>query len=356
MTPLSDKRLESLQVLRAIAALAIALHHTLSDAASLSAGAGQSPPLSSLVSNLAAGVDLFFVISGFVMVHASKALFASPGAPSIFLRKRLIRILPLYWLVTTLFLLAAFSFPDRVHGAATDAAYIVKSYLFIPALRFDGTIQPVFSLGWTLNFEMMFYVLFAGALVLPRAAAVAALVAALVLLVIAGWATAPQSAMLRFWTAPIILEFALGMLIGEAHARGITVAAPLAIGAAIAGVALAAANHDGSGFARLLSWGAGSALVVAGATLGSYRNLPSWLTPLVVLGDASYALYLTHPFAMRVITALWSKLGLVPTIGVGAYIVVAMAAAVMLALLTYRLIEVPILAALRARAGTRLSV
>ena len=350
MTPAASERLDALQVLRAVAALAIVLHHTLADAASLALAQGQAAPMPYLVEPLAAGVDLFFVISGFVMVYASRRDFAVPGAAPAFVMKRLIRIVPLYWLVTTLFLFVAYVLPERVHGGPAEALTILQSYLFIPALRFDGTIQPVFSLGWTLNYEMMFYALFALALFMPRGPAIVALLAVLAGLAVAGNAMAGASVPVRFWTSPIILEFALGVLIGEAYIRGFALALPLAAIAAALGLALVCmADIPQSGWYRLSSWGLGAGFVVAGAALAPWRRLATVPLPLVALGDASYALYLTHPFAMRLMSMLWSKAGLAATVGSSPYILFAVAAAVVLALATHRLVEVPVTQALRQR-------
>ena len=80
----------------------------------------------------AAGVDVFFVISGFVMVHASRGLFARPGASGVFLARRLARIVPLYWGTTTLYLAVALAAPCLLNSALLEPWPVLASYLFIP--------------------------------------------------------------------------------------------------------------------------------------------------------------------------------------------------------------------------------
>ncbi|PZN94338.1 MAG: acyltransferase, partial [Hyphomicrobiales bacterium] len=157
-----------MQVLRAIAAFMVAVHHIQADAAVVAPQGGLSPVWRDILPWMA-GVDIFFVISGFIMVHASGELFGRPGATRLFLERRIARIVPLYWAATTLFLLIGYVVPAALNSGAPDLGQIMASYLFWPAVSTQGLVQPVYSLGWTLNYEMLFYVLFAAALVLPRA-------------------------------------------------------------------------------------------------------------------------------------------------------------------------------------------
>lgn len=346
-----EERLASLQVMRAFAALAVVLHHTLADAASLAAAAGRQAPMAYLVDRLSAGVDLFFVISGFVMVYSSRDLFEARGAAATFLKRRLTRIVPLYWLVTTLLLAVAWLLPDDLNSAPAGIAYVIKSYLFIPAARPDGTIMPVISLGWTLNYEMLFYVLFSFALVLPRRAALMAISGLLLTISAAGLLAQPHAVPLKFWTSPLILEFALGALIAELRCSGARIgfgSATVTVGLGLAVIAFA--QVPAGDFERLLAWGFASAVIVGALTLSRASGLLPAFAPLVALGDASYALYLTHPFAMRAMKTAWVSCDLTPWLGVYTYVVAAVATAVLLALATYRFVERPMLGVLRRRA------
>ena len=183
-------RIDTVQALRAFAALSVAVWHVLHDAIPLDPSGHIERWHNALP--WASGVDLFFVISGFVMVYASAELFGRRSSPMTFMARRLIRIVPLYWGATTLFLVVALATPSSVSQAGFGLADVVMSYAFLPTSRPDGTIQPIYSLGWTLNYEMFFYVVFAACIVLPRRRALAAV--ALLLMLSAGSAFAATMA------------------------------------------------------------------------------------------------------------------------------------------------------------------
>ena len=153
------------------------------------------------------GVDLFFVVSGFIMVYASERLFGRRGVALPFMARRLARIAPLYWVFTAAFAGIAFWFGHLPGHPQASIAHITASFLFLPALRpEDGAYFPVYSLGWTLNYEMFFYLCFAATLALKRREAVATLSVILIVLVAVGrlyvlpWP-------LFYWANPIVLEF-----------------------------------------------------------------------------------------------------------------------------------------------------
>jgi exopolysaccharide production protein ExoZ len=294
-------RFASIQILRAVAALAITIHHGMHEA-DLAARKSGGTFAWQFTLPLEAGVDLFFVISGFVMVHASRDLFGSPASFVPFLRRRLARIVPIYWLATALFLALSFGGLSSTLRAFPVTGEIVASFLFVPFVRPDGYVQPVYSLGWTLNYEMFFYVLFALALPWPREKAVPALVAILMLLVAAGYLVPPSQAAAYFWTRPIILEFGLGMIIGQMALSGVRPSRPVAVALVLAALALFGLVSYAPGIVpdRTLIHGLPSALLVM-AALGfdgdRLTNVPARV--LRELGDASYALYLLHPFALK---------------------------------------------------------
>ncbi|HEV2552801.1 MAG TPA: acyltransferase [Bosea sp. (in: a-proteobacteria)] len=342
-----------IQVLRALAAFMVAVHHVQPDAAVLARLAGQPFAGSDLLPWMA-GVDIFFVVSGFIMVHASASLFDRPGAPALFLKRRLVRIVPLYWAATTLFLLIALALPATLNSAAPSAGQIAASYLFWPALSSSGLVQPVYSLGWTLNYEMLFYALFAMALALPRAVVVPAVTLALAALVGGAALAGPLPLPLGFWGQPIVLEFAAGMGIALLHRRGLQLGhgVRLSLLAAALGLLL---------FGRHLPLGAGpwrdlavhgfaAALMVLAAVTGSREPAaPSVLTiALARIGDASYALYLVHPFVIRGLREIFARLGLFEP---GLFVATALTGAVIAALLVHKLFEVPVTRTLRRWTG-----
>jgi exopolysaccharide production protein ExoZ len=343
----------SIQILRAIAALAIVVLHALHDAGQIASRAGQG--FTAPVLPLGAGVDLFFVISGFVMVVASKRLFGEAGASWLFLGRRVARIMPIYWVVTSAFLLILLLRPGVLNSQAPTLAEIAKSYLFIPYHKpADGLMQPIYKLGWTLNYEMFFYLAFAVAVMFTMTRAVAGLTLVFLALVGLGLWFKPAPGAFSFWTQAIILEFVAGMWIGLAWLKGVRIGPAVAAALAFTAIGVLALSDpnavDFAGPERLWRWGLPAALIIAAAALLPMPRLdasPS-MARLARLGDASYALYLCHPFVLRALTVLWEKLGLGATLSPGfapwAYVVTASVLAALVSLPIYSLFEKPVTA------------
>jgi exopolysaccharide production protein ExoZ len=284
----------SVQALRAIAALAVVLCH-FDQLNRWLVGLKDPYPFDQLSS----GVDLFFVISGFVMVYSSSDLFATKGAAVTFMVRRLARIAPPYWIVTALAI--------QTTTISTDWGSLLGSYLFIPYRVANGNIVPLYGLGWTLNFEMYFYALFSAVIFLRRSIAVTALCVFLSMAVLLGYLLQPTLAPLQFWSDPIILEFAFGMILALLYTGGVRFPTTLRIFLVVAGVALIACfapKMPPSGY-RVIQWGIPAAMVFAGIALGRDINF-GWLrVPVKALGNASYALYLTHPLMIAAVLIGW---------------------------------------------------
>ncbi len=283
---------------------------------------------------------MFFVISGFIMVYSSAELFGARGAAATFLKRRWLRIVPLYWIFTTAWLVAALALPGALNGAELAPGHVAASYLFLPLPAPDGSLQPLYGLGWTLNFEMFFYVLFSAALFLPRGYAVAAVTAALVSLVLLG-AIADLPPPFAFWTQPIILEFAAGMALGLLHAAGLRIPGAASLALALLGLNLLLVL-PGEDLPRWVALGLPALAIVAGAGMmqesGGTRRLERGL---VALGDASYALYLVHPFVIRPLTMAALFVGISSLAGIALYAAVALGIAVIAALVVHDVIERP---------------
>ncbi|MDO1584170.1 acyltransferase family protein [Rhizobium oryzicola] len=315
------KTLYGIQYLRAVAALAVVLFHSAERAgAHFSIGA--------------AGVDVFFVVSGFIMVVISEKRHQSPAA---FLRDRLLRIAPSYWLVTTIMVVGALVglFPNLT----LSTAHLVGSYLFLPVPSPNGgALWPILVQGWTLNYEMFFYLVFASTLMFGLNRRLAALAMVFVLLAVAGFFVTPASPALVFYTRPVILEFLAGALIARFWLRGI-IPGPGA-GLILVAVGLLA-------FAGIYVWQLDfntwicaplAIMMVTGMlALEKAGRLPIW-RPLSYLGDASYSIYLWHTLAISVVLKAATAFALSGWAGIS----IAALAGVALGIVAYEGIERPL--------------
>lgn len=278
-----------IQVLRALAAVMVAAGHAQFEVAGLAARTGLAfTPAAWLP--WPAGVDVFFVISGFIIVHAAAPLHGRADARWTFLAHRIARVVPLYWLATTFVLALAWARPGLLGTGAEGPGYLAASYLFWPMARADGAVQPLYSLGWTLNYEMAFYVLFALVLPLGRRAAVLGVLALLAGLVVIGRVLGPLPVAPAFWSDPIVLEFACGAGLALARQEGLRLPGPARLALAVAGLALLSLAGEAPALPRCLAWGGPAAFLVAAAALGPAGEAGRWINPAIALGDASYAL------------------------------------------------------------------
>nr|WP_145546204.1 acyltransferase [Variovorax boronicumulans] len=327
---LNAESFDGIQYLRAVAALMVVVHHARHYYGDVSGW----PIFGS------AGVDIFFIISGFIMVHATRQLETDGGrlqAATDFLVRRLIRIVPLYWL--------ALAFQDRylVRSGVADIS-LLQDFLFLP--RFNpmhgGDILPSLIVGWTLNFEMFFYVVFALAILFGQRKHLALVLMLLVLVVAGQVLDVEKSAVLRVWTSGLLGEFALGMgvYIFVNHRHWAPSATVASIGLIAGFMALALPN---GAVPRLLADGIPAALIVwSGVHVG--RAMPRWRL-WALLGDASYSIYLVHVFTLPYCYRLFNHLHLAePTpLNVAIALTFSTVASAAVGVVVYRLIEKPLL-------------
>ena len=248
--------------------------------------------------------------------------------------------MPLYWAITSFKVAVLLLGPAVVLHAKLDWAYIAKSYLFIPAPSAGGEIAPLLGVGWTLNFEMFFYALFALALLLRLRPT---LFIAPILVLLAGLSTVKTEAWpvpLFFWANPIVLDFLAGMLVAHWCRAGRTLPAGLALLFVAAGLVylFVPFQRPADDLVRSLATTMASALVVIGA-IGLERETGDRVPRFVLfLGAASYSLYLIHPVIAPAAPQVLVRLGLhAPALA----ILASMAIATVAAALCYVLLEQP---------------
>jgi peptidoglycan/LPS O-acetylase OafA/YrhL len=279
----------NIQALRALAATIVILAHLFPALAALGFHrfGGQ-------------GVDLFFVISGFIMVSTTRV---SRPTPIAFLRARLTRIVPAYWAMTFVMFAAAMIFPKSPESTSASLPDLVRSLLFIPFLKGGRHVTPLLFVGWTLNYEMIFYALFAiGLSFVSYLRGMIFVLAALAAAAAFGAAYRPAETILSFYSSPVILEFGFGAVVGmmaslikdtpRPCARELTVLV-LAV-SIICLFAFPYLNVFG-GF-RIFQAGIPSMAIVACALALERWGMSVRNTFLIEIGNASYVVYLTHVF------------------------------------------------------------
>jgi exopolysaccharide production protein ExoZ len=285
-----------------------------------------------------AGVDLFFVISGFVMVYSSERLFGRINAPIAFLARRIARIVPLYWIMTGVMLVYVVARGFAPSDASPMLA--LASFFFVPYPRPSGGIDPLYGVGWTLNYEMFFYVVFALALMTRRGVAVAGIAVLFVILALFAPAAHFLPRQVVYLGNPIILEFVLGMAVALIYRAGIRLP-PLA---ALLLAALAITEFSYCVWFRhvdLPRWiGYG---VPAAQTVAAFALIKGTVTFRAVekLGDASYALYLIHPAIISLARALSNKGYLNPGAEPWLYLAGVTIISICASLIVHRFLEKP---------------
>jgi exopolysaccharide production protein ExoZ len=286
--------LEGIQILRAIAALIVVLHHSLEE--SMAAVAPFKSP-DWLTTAGAAGVDIFFVISGFIMFYVSFPPDQAAASPISFLVKRITRIYPFYWFCVAL-VLGLWS-SGLFHSLQLDTDVLVRSIFLFPSEHL------IINVSWTLVYEMYFYLIFAVTLTFRRPLVSLFGTTGAILILYSVGHLVTDAAVGVFLGNAIAIEFCFGLALAYLTRRwpGLCSAARLV---SIPGFALLVmaplvvphANTTGlPGAARVLAWGIPAFLIVL-----SFLSLKPSRAPLqrvmVLLGDASYAIYLTHPLVM----------------------------------------------------------
>jgi peptidoglycan/LPS O-acetylase OafA/YrhL len=279
-------------------------------------------------------------------------------SPSAFLGKRLARVFPLYALALLLvcaFVLAGF----RLFGVERiELTRLVLSLLFIPAFDAGGhAVHPYLFVGWTLQYEMFFYIVFSIALFSGHRHRELVVIA--FFMTIAAAAELVASPLVRYYANPIVWEFVYGILIAkyalssvEANASGKALFAQFLIGIGILLLALGALAYPDLTLAhRSVFYGIPAAMIVLGSVLLEKCGSVSLNRLLLTLGFASYSIYLTHPFVLQFAGKAVIMAGITQSLPLllGSYILMAIGVGIV-GVLCYTLVERPVASGLSRRA------
>lgn len=294
-------KLQSLEVLRAVAAMLVVLFHVQ---AIMTAKFGVVP-FGGAFGAGSRGVDLFFVLSGFIITTVHRPDWGRPAGLRVYLWNRLTRIYPAVFVMSA-FAVATYAagFHGVGHGGKLRAWEIVSGFLLLPQAG-----EALVNVTWTLKYEMAFYLLFACAIVNRR----------LGLAVLCGWqgvilamilsGAALPAGWIGFYLRPICLEFGIGMVCALLVARpptqwlsAVVMCAGLILFVGSLAVDTRRAVPFGGSSAVLL-FGGGAGMIVGGLALLDRGRLhaPPWMT---YLGAASYSIYLVHFSAISLIAAV----------------------------------------------------
>src|ERR1039458_2438103 len=325
------RKYQGLQILRITAAsMVLLMHSTLYAHQRLDQhfrvwGAGQT------------GVDLFFVLSGFVMVYSSSKLLTDPNGWKIFARRRIIRIVPMYWIATSLKLIVLLFTASYGLHSQFRVANIIDSYLFLPSRNSEGSIVPVLDLGWTLNCEMFFYFLFTLALFF-RMNVYRFVGVVLILLAFFGFFRQPDWPAASFYLSTGFLQFFFGLVIARVCQTSKNIPRHFAL--PLLGLGFLCLIGPWSSANQLHGMGNGLAAALIVYSMASLEDSLSRISGFVLYGaDASYVIYLFHPFIAPLAPVAFMKFHLLhPWLCVGCSVFLALAAGCLI----HHLIEAPI--------------
>jgi exopolysaccharide production protein ExoZ len=336
--------LYNLHLLRAIAALGVVYFHTTSTAGlKLRWDVGSR------------GVDVFFVISGFIIAYIGTS------KPQQFFRRRLIRVVPFYWAATLVVFGLVLALPRYFRSTTADLTHLVMSLLFVPHESAVGEMHPTLVLGWSLNFEMLFYVAFAVALLLSRRWSPLVCVAGLVSFVVAVHAIGTSNAVLAFYARPIVLEFCAGIgvfyLFNWCSARRDRLARVGALKGCLlvllvgSLIAIAVFEHQYPEVPRYLVAGIPSFFIVSSALLlERIYGVTSKNRVVHLLGEASYIIYLIHPYIVFTVLRVFVKdADRLSSPAIVALIIGLLALVSVIAIVIHLVFEKPVMAFLRSR-------
>lgn len=270
--------IRNIQGLRAFAAINVVLFHIIGTASAY----GFKPHILSFFEGWGAnGVDIFFVVSGFVMYYTQTLSRKSVAG---FYVSRLIRIIPLYWLLTSLLILIGILLPSAFNRLTLDPYSIFSSYLFLSQALSGG--HPLLFLGWTLEYEILFYLFFGLSIILHKDWQRLLSIFAMLTVAIA------------IGSSLIVYEFFWGMLLAyifvnkprasESQGLLIILTGALLLSASIAD------ELQSLELSRIYVWGIPSIFIVAGSVYA--RQISS--RTVLYLGDASYSIYLVQVFTI----------------------------------------------------------
>ena len=334
-------RLLGIQAARGVAALIVVLYH---------ATRSLSQPqylghvgLGNVFGFGHAGVDFFFVLSGFIISHVHGMDIGRPDRAARYAWRRFARIYPIYWAVTALLVLRDAFAPDA--AARLTPARLLESVTLLPL---GG--EPMIAVAWTLQHEILFYAAFCLAILNRRLGL--ALVAGGIVLSLVGAISPPRDWLLYFLTSGYHLEFLMGILAARIVATG-RVPAPFWLMAAGLVLFGCAAVMDVRGLitvndpSAILLYGGGGMLLIIGLAAVDQSRRARFGATAELFGAVSYVLYLVHEVPVGLVSKLSARLGLLAILPEWSIVTLQVLAALATAFAVHFVMERPLMSGLR---------
>jgi len=303
------KKLNLLQVYRGLAAVLVVMFHVTNE----SAESFNQVAFFNLFKAGWSGIDYFFVLSGFIMVYVHRSAIGKKDQLKSFLVKRAVRIYPIYWIITLTVLCFFLVIPGFANNQDLNFGNVILSLLLIPQ-----NDKPILDVGWTLTYEIYFYLLFSIAIWLkPKHSRV--LISGWLLVTILHYRKIVKFPQYLFFLKTVFgdmnLEFVLGCLaayIVIKYNNKIGKYRWILFGIANLGyvilVMLTAWRNIESD--RVTTFGVLAALLIIAATSIDLKDSPKIPALLIFLGDASYSIFLTHSPVISASTKILEKANL----------------------------------------------
>lgn len=326
--------INSVQYLRGLAALAVVIYH-----ASQALFTHFSINREVFLSWGGAGVDLFFIISGFIMVYIT---YNKKVNIKDFFLKRAVRIYPIFWIYATIALAIFLINPDMMNRSSGSPTLVLPSYLLIPYTEFTNLVL----VAWTLIYEIHFYLIFAFSLVLSNTYRYICTGLILSIGALSNFIN-HEFYYLNFITNPIILEFLLGMIVYFIIFKREELLTLVSLSALlILSTALLFFNELLP--ERVLNYGIPAFILMlivlqmeSRKIIGNQKGKCFQL--LKALGDSSYSLYLSHIFCIGAGLVLLSKLNVVNDFTYYILIFIITFGCVLWGFISYKFVENPLI-------------
>lgn len=340
---MTRSRLNTLQALRGVAALFVVVTHSF-QMINMNGGSSVFEERYGFLETLGGlGVEIFFGLSGFIMAYNFAERVYKRGGTRDFLIRRAFRILPLYWFYTSVIVIFVI-LPFTLTKAFFDPLYIGASYLFIPLQNpWNGSYHPLLDQGWTLVYELYFYFLFALLLRFDILKGIVALFIFFTLSVLVGQIIDSDSIYVKILTNPLLIDFSIGAVLGYVFGKNITLKSWILWTAAAISLGVIIIHISGVVFwGSWLGFGVSAAILLFSLVSLERRGLVKYPTFMVRWGDVSYSLYLSHSIITLTVGGLLRRklfFDLLHPLAIIGFVVIT---ALILANLSYFLLEKPI--------------